>query len=389
MPGRRPDRDAATLASPSAGSPYLSLADFNAIVGAVYECVLDPSGWSGVVGRMRDAVGATGAWIAVHYPDHVRSVYEIEVGTDPEWQRRLRDTYVPMSPFISVRHHAKVGDILAVDDVVDYREFAEGRFFKEWAGPQGWPDFIMAVLTVESHRFSWLGFCLPERANAEQKALTAAFRPHVERALRISDLLELRTAQAADLTTALEGLATGVMLVDATLAVSGINPAAEALVRETGTLRVVGDRLRCPHDGQGAELAAAVAACGDAAPDRAGASILFSDSAGGLGLLVHVLPLTRARVTRPDAPVAAIFLSRPGAATEAPLKAFVKRFDLTPSETRVLLAIMEGKTPRAIAAAQGVRMPTVRTHLHRLFAKTATTGQPDLVRLVASVSKLA
>jgi DNA-binding CsgD family transcriptional regulator len=36
--------------------------------------------------------------------------------------------------------------------------------------------------------------------------------------------------------------------------------------------------------------------------------------------------------------------------------------------------------------AQGIGIPTVRTHLHRLYDKTGTSGQADIVRLVASVS---
>ena len=47
--------------------------------------------------------------------------------------------------------------------------------------------------------------------------------------------------------------------------------------------------------------------------------------------------------------------------------------------------LLDGKNPRAIAAQQGVAMPTVRTHLRRLYEKTRTAGQADLVRLVASL----
>lgn len=365
----------------------LSLPEFNAIVGSIYECVLEPDGWPAVIDRMRQAVGAKASWIALHYPSRVSSAYPIEVGTDPEQQRRLKEQYVPMSPFIGIRHHIDSPDVISVDDAVDYDEFVAGRFYGEWARPQGWNDFIMAVLEREPDLITWLGFCLPERARNEQKGLAGAFRPHVARALRISRLIEERTAQAADLAAAVEGLATGVVLVDPALTVRGINPAAERMMRNGAGPRAANGRLHPPRTEAGAAFSAAIAACAEARLERAGATILFGDEEGGLGLLAHVMPLERPRARIAKEAVAAIFLTNPTAASQTPMQAFVKRFGLTPSETRVLMALMEGKNPRAIAAAQGVSMPTVRTHLHRLYDKTGTAGQADIVRLMASVSR--
>jgi DNA-binding CsgD family transcriptional regulator len=39
-----------------------------------------------------------------------------------------------------------------------------------------------------------------------------------------------------------------------------------------------------------------------------------------------------------------------------------------------------------IAAALGIGEGTVKTHLHRLYAKTETTRQADLVKLVVAFS---
>ncbi len=186
------------------------------------------------------AVGGDAVWLAVHYPDQIRSIYQIEVGTDPEWQRKLREHYVAASPFMGVTHHLDAGDIVAVGDVIDYAEFLEGRFYQEWAAPQGWPDIIMAVAAKERDRFSWLGICLSGRATADQKKMVAALLPHVARSLRISDLLEMREAEAADLAAAVESLSSGMLLVDAELELRGINPGCA----EDGSARPSDSRSR-------------------------------------------------------------------------------------------------------------------------------------------------
>lgn len=57
-------------------------------------------------------------------------------------------------------------------------------------------------------------------------------------------------------------------------------------------------------------------------------------------------------------------------------------FSLTPTEARLAVAIAEGSTPAEAAGFLGISVLTARTHLKRIFHKTATTRQAELVRLV-------
>jgi len=60
-----------------------------------------------------------------------------------------------------------------------------------------------------------------------------------------------------------------------------------------------------------------------------------------------------------------------------------RTYGLTPAELRVLSGIVEiGGVPE-VAAAFGIADTTVKTHLGRLYAKTGTARQADLVKLVA------
>jgi DNA-binding CsgD family transcriptional regulator len=226
---------------------------------------------------------------------------------------------------------------------------------------------------------------MAERVRPEHKARVGALLPHVERAVRISDLLKLRADQAADLAAMAESLATGMVLIDSAMEVRGINLAARQLLALHPELGVVNGRLRLPAEAAGQTVRAAIQACSEARQDASGASALFEGTEQG-GLLVHVMPLTRPQDGRPGAAVAALFLTNPHAPTRAPVEVFVSHYGLTPSETRVLVALLEGRNPRAIASAQGVAMPTVRTHLRRIYEKTGAAGQADVVRLVAGLS---
>jgi DNA-binding CsgD family transcriptional regulator len=70
----------------------------------------------------------------------------------------------------------------------------------------------------------------------------------------------------------------------------------------------------------------------------------------------------------------------------SPPEAVARRFNLTPSEIRVLFAIVEiGGVPE-IAPVFGIAEQTVKSHLHHIFEKTGAKRQADLVKLVAAYS---
>jgi DNA-binding CsgD family transcriptional regulator len=104
--------------------------------------------------------------------------------------------------------------------------------------------------------------------------------------------------------------------------------------------------------------------------------------------VMHVLPLTsaaRTQIGMTYRAVAALFVRK--VALDSPSGELVARaFELTPAELRVLLAIVEvGGVPET-ALALGVAETTVKTHLHRVFSKTDSSRQADLVKLAAAFS---
>ena len=104
--------------------------------------------------------------------------------------------------------------------------------------------------------------------------------------------------------------------------------------------------------------------------------------------VAHLLPLTsaaRASTGMTYSAVAALFVRK--VAMDSPHGELVARaFELTPTELRVMLAIVEvGGVPET-AAALGIAETTVKTHLHRVFSKTGASRQADIVKLAAGFS---
>jgi DNA-binding CsgD family transcriptional regulator len=257
-------------------------------------------------------------------------------------------------------------------------------------GPQGIIDVMSIGLVRDAATIGSVAFGRHRDAGPigdGQIATARLFVPHLKRAVTISRLLEAKTVKAATFESVLDGLTAGVMLVDADLRLVHANRAAETTLAAGDPLRLHAGAVTAAN-GMGAALAVAVA--GAAAGGAMGVRGLNVPARGrdGAEFVLHVLPLRPGAQSSAILPsvVAAIFIAAAVALRPAPVAAIAALFELTPTEARVLEQVAAGRTNAEKAQALGIRVSTVRTHLLRLFDKTRTHRQADLVALLASFS---
>ena len=203
--------------------------------------------------------------------------------------------------------------------------------------------------------------------------------PHLKRALVISRLLDARAVERATFAAVLDGLPSPSCSSAPTCGSSTpIAPGRRCCGRPTRSVcatvaspRRTASRRRCRWRSPRRSTASAAAA--SASPARRG---------DGEELVLHVLPLGEASPL-PGA-AAAIFVAPAVTPRPAPLAAIAALFELTPAEARVLELVGAGRTSAEIALALGVAVSTVRSHVLRLFEKTGTHRQADLVGLLAA-----
>ncbi len=66
----------------------------------------------------------------------------------------------------------------------------------------------------------------------------------------------------------------------------------------------------------------------------------------------------------------------------------IETFELTPTEARLALSLLEGQTVQSFADASDIRISTARWHLRNALAKCNCSGQRDFVRLMRSIIEL-
>jgi DNA-binding CsgD family transcriptional regulator len=199
-----------------------------------------------------------------------------------------------------------------------------------------------------------------------------------------------KSAEAATLADTVDGLSAGVFLVDASGRVVHVNAAGQAILARGSVLRSTNGKLVATDPNAARILGDVLERLegGDRALNIKAVAVPLP-ARDGERYVAHVLALASAArrgVANGYAAVAAVLVQKAALEAKSAIEAIASTFKLTPGELRVLLAIVELTGVPETADALGVGQATVKTHLHRLFRKTATARQAELVRLVAGFS---
>jgi DNA-binding CsgD family transcriptional regulator len=213
----------------------------------------------------------------------------------------------------------------------------------------------------------------------------AEFVPHAHRALRINRAIDAKQSEAASFSDALNGLSAAVFLIDAHCRLIHANTAGNDLLTADDILRLIGGRLTIRNPQQQQALRKRFAASGDV-PIRIDEISLPLTANDGERHILRILPVnsvTRAEPGATGKAVAALFVQKTEIDIRSCAGLIAATFHLTPAESRVLLAIVQTGGVPETATRLRVAETTVKTHLHRIFAKTGASRQTDLIRLTA------
>jgi DNA-binding CsgD family transcriptional regulator/PAS domain-containing protein len=363
----------------------------SALIGSIYDTTLDSSRWPGVLEKVTTFMNGKASVLGMHNAAVRTGNAFFSWGDDPEHTQRYFEQYIKINPtVVPLNLHVKAGEVFSFSTVMPYEEFCRSRMYIEWAKPQGYGDFTHVLVEKSATSFAHFGTAhglqeSPANDNARHRMRLLA--PHVCRAVAIAKIIDLNKVEAAMLADAVDGVAAGVFLVRADGGIAYANASARWLLGEKNALREADGVLTvfdpAAREALGGAFAAAVS--GDIALGRRGLAVPLV-ARDGERYVAHVLSLTagaRRQAGNNYAAVAAVFVHKAALQRPTLIEAVAKHFQLTPSELRVLFAIVEVRGVPEVAAVLGISEETVKTHLKHVFAKTDTNRQADLVKLIA------
>jgi len=357
------------------------------LIGIVYDAAIDPSLWESALERGACFVGGSGAGLFCKDVGVPHTAIPHGVG----FQRPL-----PVGLFQQIYSAAEghfLGDLevpIAATDLMPFADYAQTGFYRQWAEPQGIVDFLSAVVDRTTMSTAIFGVFRHQRSGLVDDHARRHMRliaPHIRRAVLIGRMFEFKAAEVATFVDTFDGLAAGMFLVDATARLIHANAAGNAILGASDILSSVSGRLVASDAQVDRALREVFAAAGqgDAALGVKGIAVPLIGR-NGERYVAHALPLTsgaRRRAGVVSTAAAALFVRQATLTVPSAPQAIGNAFRLTPTELRVLLAIVEVGGIPEVATAFGVADTTIRTHVSRLFEKTGTSRQADLVKLVA------
>lgn len=355
------------------------------LTAALYDAALDRTLWPAVMGVASCFMESFSSVVYEWSRDGGgRGFIYDDGGLDPEYKALYHERYLRLDPVTAEHYQASIEEPFSISDVVDPETYRQSAFYREWSGPQHIVDLLTAPMARTGLSTVLFGAIRHERDGEVDEPMRRRMRllaPHMRRALALTDIVGT-APRASELEHVLDGLKAGVFLADSEGRVLHANAAGNELLAEGDALRARNGRLSPSDLGAASALSLALAAAGNGtlpAGDTGHAIALAGPDGDHFAL--HLLPLVNGK-RRADGAAAAVFVQR---TTQVPTIApdlVARAFGLTPAEQRVLGHIVEAGSVAEAAERLRVSETTVKTHLHRVFSKTGTARQADLVKLL-------
>jgi DNA-binding CsgD family transcriptional regulator len=362
----------------------------SSLIGEIYDAILDRARGTEALGKAAQFVGAQAAALLWRNPVCRTANVIHAFGIEPRYVDLYRQHYAKLDPTTAPMFLRDVGEVATTTDLLPHSELHKTCFYEKWLQPQGFVDTLQASLDKSATDFVYLCFMRNGESGIFDNAARDRLRliiPHLRRAVLVGQLVDRTTAQAATFGDALDGICAGLFLVDAGGQIVHANASGHAMLAQGVLVRGSSGKLTT-HDTSAAQGLSEIFS--SAATDRASSGPQVGavplTGRGGEHYVAHVLSLSagvRRLAGADDRAVAALFVQKASRDLPSPQNAIAKLYRLTPTELRVLAGIVQVGGAPEVALAMGISVSTVKTHLRRLFAKTGTDRQADLVKLVA------
>jgi DNA-binding CsgD family transcriptional regulator len=362
------------------------------LIGMIYDCAIEPDHWPRAIAEICETIGCMSGIILLidlHRSQH-RLAYAW--GMASGWERRFLSYSNTLTGFYAKAFSKAIcpdGEPLVLSSVISGRRAQS--IYAELTQPEGISEAMQTVVLRQAGRLAVFGANSHNNIGTltdHERTIMRLLAPHIRRAVTISDILDMKKLEAHALAATLDNYTAGVVVVADQGRILHANDAARSMFSTNGPVSGASGFLKARDDRANRELANAIvlARANEATIGIAGIGVSLKSSSETPSI-AHVLPLAhgdlRTRLMPPA--TAAVFITQLGGQPTAEIGAIAKSFGLTPAEARTLEHLAGGATIAETADAIGISTNTTRTHLARIFSKTGTSRQADLIALVSQL----
>ncbi|MFK0089159.1 LuxR C-terminal-related transcriptional regulator [Pseudomonas sp. NPDC090755] len=361
----------------------LDLADYDRMVGDIYDGALDPKPMARILENMREVFQANYVTLILRVPDQPDMGVMIIAG-DIEGEGEVIYMAYPQTntPFAN----QPLDYVFTVDDIMTSTQWEQSAYFKMHCGPQGVYHVMGADISTPDGgklRFRVTRAKSAPGFSVNDRALCAMFLPHLRRALNIHNLLDRSESLSELYAQAISRLSVATLVLDESGGVLQINPVAQGILAGGDGLKLVGGRLEATYPSDNRELQRLIrSAFAENTPKSAEAmSVTRPSGQVSLGLVVEPIP-SLDWADEKGKPAALVYIRDAASKSLASEVVTKQLFNLTKAETALAMELANGLSLEEAAETLSIRRNTARAHLRSIFSKTGVRRQTELVRIL-------
>ena len=364
------------------------------LIQGIYEAAVGTTGWVSFLVCLASTLDS--GFPTLYFVDPVdrQGSLAISVGMDEKAFRAYGEHYDERNVWIrgaAARELLRPGIVRLSNDMCPRREFLRSEWYADFCRPHNFSQAAAATILHDGTTTSNIAVFADDGRPAYGKEDLVLFRalvPHLHRGLKMHLHLATSQARGQAFEAVLNYLPTPVLLVTGEGRVLFMNAAAERLILASDGLVVERGELRAlvPDDTKSLRTLMAGAAQTSASKGwKSGGTVRVSRPYGRepLDLLISPLPSRQDQWILSKPPVAAIFVTDRSRLPLPDGSALIRLHGLTAVEAKVAVAISRGLSGKEVCRELKISYNTLRTHLKRVYAKTSTWHQADLVRVIA------
>jgi DNA-binding CsgD family transcriptional regulator len=361
-------------------------ADYNHIIETLYEDVLSDAGFSGALRAFQGVFGIEQTWLVTwNRPNDLIRV-DGTAGIIPEFQAAYEAHYQFTDPAKENFTDIAVGDWWVDSQQMGMARMKSSAFHQDFLRSYDMASYMGSPILRSSEQEVALSFLKSRRQRLFTDADTHAIDviiPHLRNAFRVREqMMELATTASLSMQL-LERLSFGVAVIDDRLRIVLHNRSGEQW------LRCLGPKWRWAHrhPGLGQAFQDLIrVACRLGAPTPTRATILADSERSSCLMVVLPLPAAHRFSVAWQRPAALVMFYEPGRVSKVLARVLRDIYGLSASEARLAMKLAGGRRLHEVGAELGITHETARSALKKVFLKTGTKSQSQLVRILTLLS---
>lgn len=362
------------------------------IIHAAHHAAAEPVLWDRVMRMMSEWLQAGQTALFEHDPLTHKGCISHAAGLSEDFRALYSARFAGQNPWLK-EVRSGVGEALTGTEIVPNWELVRSEFYLRWLRPQSAFHSLLGITSRRADRLCCVIALRPADAEpfgSTDKQRLAEVLQRLGCACDLESRLVVRRRMSEVLLDLLDCVSEAVLLVDAGGRPTLINRAAHLLLDQGGSLALVGGMLAAASAEETGRLRRLIAAAtrDTKIQDATFGQIALSRRDGEPPLMLRVIAVPHSVIDEKGQTraVAAVFS---GPFEPTVVGRLCDFYHLTPAEARLAALIAGGRNLLTSAAALHISRNTARTHMKRIYAKTETHRQADLVRLlVAGLSPL-